>query len=66
MRQTVVVWNGAPEGDEAGAARLTGPREVEVVVPRYGGTVCRYRSGLDALTLEPDQPYDDSERSGTC
>ena len=66
MRQTVVVWNGMPEGDVAAAARFAGPREVEVSVPRYGGTVCRYRSGFDLLTLEPDRSHDDWRRTGEC
>jgi hypothetical protein len=65
LSQATVVWQGRPEGDTADTASFSGPREATVTVTRWDGRVCTYRTGFDALTLAPDQPYDDWEPTGS-
>jgi hypothetical protein len=65
VSQATVVWQGRPEGDTADTASFSGPREATVTVSRWDGRVCTYRTGFDALTLAPDQPYDDWEPTGS-
>jgi hypothetical protein len=65
VSQATVVWQGRPEGDTADAASFSGQREATVTVSRWDGRVCTYRTGFDALTLAPDQPYDDWESTGS-
>jgi hypothetical protein len=62
--QAAVVWQGSPDGDTADTAFFSGPQEVTVTVTRWDGRVCVYRTGFNLLTLEPEQPHDDGDRSG--